>query len=187
MRGSAEVVHHTTLDLDVQLSTFRALNENLSRLRGVGATNTAGLVVDLATGDVLASVGSADYFDLDAHGAIDFLETRRSPGSALKPFIYGLALEKGTHTAATVIADTPVEFEVPGGGLYVPENITHTFLGPHVAARGAGQLAQHPRAAGCWRRSASTRPSSASSAAACRACASRPRRTAWGWRSARCR
>ncbi len=144
VRGSAEVVHHTTLDLDVQTRTFRALNENLSRLRGVGASNTAGLVVELATGDVLASVGSANYFDLDARGAIDFLETRRSPGSALKPFIYGLALEKGTHTAATAIADTPVEFEVPGGGLYVPENITHTFLGPMLLREALGNSRNIP-------------------------------------------
>ncbi|MDP1823836.1 MAG: penicillin-binding protein 1C [Archangium sp.] len=144
VRGSAEVVHHTTLDLDVQGTTFRSLNENLSRLRGAGATNTAGLVVELATGDVLASVGSANYFDVEARGAIDFLDTRRSPGSALKPFIYALALEKGTHTAATVIADTPVEFEVPGGGLYVPENITHTFLGPMLLREALGNSRNIP-------------------------------------------
>ena len=144
VRGSPEVVHHTTLDLDVQRMTYRALTENLSRLKGVGATNTAGLVVDLATGDVLASVGSANYFDVEARGAIDFLETRRSPGSSLKPFIYGLALEKGTHTAATVIADTAVEFEVPGGGLYAPENITHTFLGPMLLREALGNSRNIP-------------------------------------------
>jgi penicillin-binding protein 1C len=144
VRGSAEVVHHTTLDLDAQSVTFRALTENLQRLRGNGASNTAGLVVDLATGDVLASVGSADYFDQEARGAIDFLATRRSPGSALKPFIYGLALEKGTHTAATAIADTPVEFDVPGGGLYVPENITHTFLGPMLLREALGNSRNIP-------------------------------------------
>ncbi len=144
VRGSPGVVHHTTLDLSVQASASRALRENLGRLRGVGATNTAGLVIDLSTGDVLASVGSADYFDLEAHGAIDYLATRRSPGSALKPFIYGLALEKGTHTAATVIADTPVEFEVPGGGLYVPENITHTFLGPMLLREALGNSRNIP-------------------------------------------
>ena len=144
VRGSPEVVHHTTLDLTVQSSAVRALTENLSRLRGIGATNTAGMVVDLATGDVLASVGSANYFDVEARGAIDFLETRRSPGSALKPFIYALALEKGSHNAATVIADTPVEFEVPGGGLYVPENITHTFLGPMLLREALGNSRNIP-------------------------------------------
>lgn len=143
-RGSAEVVHRTTLDLDLQAETSRALRENLKRVRGAQATNTAGLVVDLANGDVLASVGSADYFDQEARGAIDYLSTRRSPGSALKPFIYALALEKGTHTAATVIADTPVEFEVAGGGLYVPQNITHTFLGPLLLREALGNSRNIP-------------------------------------------
>jgi penicillin-binding protein 1C len=144
VRGSPEVMHHTTLDLDTQQVTFRALTENLSRLRGLGATNTAGLVIELSTGDVLASVGSADYFDREARGAIDFTQARRSPGSTLKPFIYGLALEKGTHTAASVIADTPVEFEVPGGGVYVPENITHTFLGPMLLREALGNSRNIP-------------------------------------------
>jgi penicillin-binding protein 1C len=142
--GSAEVLHRTTLDLDVQAGTHTALTENLARLKGLGATNTAGLVVDLASGDVLASVGSADYFDREARGAIDFTEARRSPGSALKPFLYGLALEKGTHTAASVLADTPVEFDVPGGGLYVPENITHTFLGPMLLREALGNSRNIP-------------------------------------------
>ncbi|MFT3709783.1 MAG: transglycosylase domain-containing protein [Archangium sp.] len=143
VRGSAEFVHRTTLDLDVQLQTFRSLNENLSRVRGLGASNTAGLVVDLATGDILASVGSANYFDTDARGAIDFTQTRRSTGSALKPFIYGLALERGTHTAATVLADTAVEFDVPGG-TWAPENITHTFLGPMLLREALGNSRNIP-------------------------------------------
>lgn len=144
VRASPEVVHHTTLDLEVQAKTFDALTDNLRRLRGNGATNTAGLVVDLASGDVLASVGSANYFDLEARGAIDFTHARRSPGSALKPFIYGLALERGTHTAATVLADTQVEFDVPGGGLYVPENITHNFLGPMLLREALGNSRNIP-------------------------------------------
>ncbi|MFZ5441615.1 MAG: penicillin-binding protein 1C [Myxococcota bacterium] len=144
VRGSAEVIHRTTLDLDVQALASAALLDNLAHLKGVGATNTAGLVVELASGDVLASVGSAHYFDREARGAIDFLSTRRSPGSALKPFIYGLALEKGTHTAASVIADTPVEFEVPGGGTWAPENITHTFLGPMLLREALGNSRNIP-------------------------------------------
>ncbi len=144
VRGAAQVMHRTTLDLDVQTLTHRALTENLSRVRGLGASNTAGLVVDVVTGDVLAAVGSADYFELEARGAIDYLSTRRSPGSALKPFIYGLALEKGTHTAATVLADTPVEFETPNGGLWAPENITHTFLGPMLLREALGNSRNIP-------------------------------------------
>lgn len=137
-------LHHATLDLEIQRVTHRALVENLSRLRAQGAGNTAGLVVDLPTGEVLAYVGSADYFDVGAHGAIDFVQAKRSPGSSLKPFIYGMALEKGSHTAATELADTPVAFELPGGGLYLPENITHTWSGPMLLKQALGNSRNIP-------------------------------------------
>ncbi|MCU0696952.1 MAG: penicillin-binding protein 1C [Myxococcaceae bacterium] len=124
------VIHRTTLDLDVQRQTHQALVDNLRRLTPLGAGNTAGLVVELPGGEVRAYVGSADYFDAERKGAIDYLTTRRSPGSSLKPFIYAMALEQGGHTAATELPDTPVEFPTANGGLYVPENMTHTFMGP---------------------------------------------------------
>lgn len=143
VRGSADYIHRTTLDLTTQQLTWRSLNDNLTRVRGLGATNTAGVVIDLASGDILASVGSANYFDLDAKGAIDFTTTRRSTGSTLKPFIYGLALERGSHSAATVLADTAVEFDVPGG-TWAPENITHTFLGPMLLREALGNSRNIP-------------------------------------------
>lgn len=144
VRGAPGVMHRTTLDLEVQAQAHAALTDNLRRLKGVGATTTAGLVVDLPSGEVLAWVGSHDYFDEQARGAIDFVTTRRSPGSALKPFIYALALEKGTHSAASVLADTPVEFEVEGGGAWAPENITHTFLGPMLLREALGNSRNIP-------------------------------------------
>jgi penicillin-binding protein 1C len=144
VRGSDEVMHRTTLDLSMQRFTAKALNENLSRVRGLGASNTAGVVIDLASGDVLASVGSANYFDLEGRGAIDFANSRRSTGSTLKPFIYGLALERGTHTTATVLADTAVEFDMPNGSTYAPENITHTFLGPMLLRQALGNSRNIP-------------------------------------------
>jgi penicillin-binding protein 1C len=138
------VIHRTTIDLDVQRTAFKALTDNLGTLRSAGAGNTAGLVVDLPTGEVLAYVGSADYFDADARGSIDYLATRRSPGSALKPFIYAMALENGTHTPASELPDTPVEFATANGGLYVPENITHTFLGPMLLRQALGNSRNIP-------------------------------------------
>ncbi len=138
------VVHTTTLDLDVQQAAQKALNQNLETLRGAGAGNTAGVVMDLPSGEVLAYVGSADYFDQEHRGAIDYLQTRRSPGSSLKPFLYAMGLERHTHTAATELPDTAVEFAVPGGGLYVPENITHTFLGPMLLRQALGNSRNIP-------------------------------------------
>jgi penicillin-binding protein 1C len=138
------VIHRTTIDLDVQRAAQRALADNLERLRDVGAGNTAGLVVELPSGDVLAYVGSADYFDEANRGRIDYLSTRRSPGSSLKPFIYAMALEDGTHTAASELPDTPVEFATASGGLYVPENMTHTFLGPMLMRQALGNSRNIP-------------------------------------------
>jgi penicillin-binding protein 1C len=138
------VVHRTTLDLDVQRATTRALTENLARQAGLGAGNTAGVVVELPSGEVRAWVGSADYFDVEHRGALDYLTARRSPGSALKPFIYGMALERGTHTAATELPDTPVEFATANGGLYAPENLTHTFAGPMLLRQALGNSRNIP-------------------------------------------
>jgi penicillin-binding protein 1C len=144
VKGGAQVVHHATLDLDVQRIAYRALTENLRRWRRSGAGNTAGVVVDLPTGDILAWVGSADYFDPEARGAIDYLSAKRSPGSSLKPFIYAMALERGTHTAASELPDTPVEFGVARGGTWVPENITHNFLGPMLLREALGNSRNIP-------------------------------------------
>ncbi len=128
-----EVIHHATIDLDIQHLAAEALRTNLATHASLLAGQTAGLVVDTASGDVLAWVGSNRYGDSENRGAIDYLQVKRSPGSALKPFIYALALEQQRLTAATELPDTPTEFAMPSGGVYVPENITHTFLGPMLA------------------------------------------------------
>jgi penicillin-binding protein 1C len=138
------VIHRTTLDLDVQRAAHKAFVQNLGRQASLGAGNTAGVVVELPSGDVRAWVGSADYFDAEHKGALDYLTTRRSPGSALKPFIYAMALERGSHTAATELPDTPVEFATANGGLYVPENMTHTFMGPMLLRQALGNSRNIP-------------------------------------------
>jgi len=123
-------VIHSTIDLDIQRRVHRILDGNLHRLRYRGAGNTGALVVDTRTGDVLAHVGSSDYFNEEDRGAIDYVLTKRPPGSALKPFIYALALDKGVFTAASELPDIQIEFPEDGGQAYVPKNISHTFLGP---------------------------------------------------------
>lgn len=143
MTGDA-VIFRATLDLELQKLTHQALTRNLELLRPLDAGNTCGVVIDLPTGEILAYVGSAAYDDAEHRGAIDYLQARRSPGSALKPFIYALALEQRTHTAASEVPDTPVEFDVPGGGQYVPENITHTWLGPMLLRQALGNSRNIP-------------------------------------------
>ena len=82
------------------------------------------MVVDKASGDVLADVGSAGYFDEDRNGPIDMTQAVRSPGSALKPFIYGLGFEEGLGHPETLIEDRPARF-----GGYAPENFDQTYHG----------------------------------------------------------
>ncbi len=92
------------------------------------------LVVDNATGDVLARVGSPDYFDQRRAGQIDMTQALRSPGSTLKPFIYGLGFEDGLIHPETLIDDRPVRY-----GAYAPQNFDFTFQGT-VTVRKALQL-----------------------------------------------
>ncbi|ACF01333.1 penicillin-binding protein 1C [Rhodopseudomonas palustris TIE-1] len=121
-----------TLDAGLQ----RAL-ETLARDRAaaLGPDISIGLVaVDNASGEVLAHVGSADYFDDRRAGQVDMTRAVRSPGSTLKPFIYGLAFEDGFVHPESLIDDRPVRF-----GAYAPENFDMTFQGT-VPVRKALQL-----------------------------------------------
>jgi penicillin-binding protein 1C len=92
------------------------------------------IVIDNDSGDVLAHVGSADYFDERRAGQVDMTRAVRSPGSTLKPFIYGLAFEDGFVHPESLIEDRPVRF-----GSYAPENFDMTYQGT-VPVRKALQL-----------------------------------------------
>ena len=121
-----------TLDAGLQ----RAL-ENLAHDRAIalGANiSVAILAVDNASGDVLARVGSPDYFDDRRAGQVDMTRAVRSPGSTLKPFIYGLAFEDGFVHPESLIDDRPIRF-----GSYAPENFDMTFQGT-VPVRKALQM-----------------------------------------------
>ncbi|MEJ2118217.1 MAG: penicillin-binding protein 1C, partial [Alphaproteobacteria bacterium] len=86
--------------------------------------SVAVMVVEHRTGEVLAHVGSAGYFDNDRNGPIDMTQAVRSPGSALKPFIYGLGFEAGLAHPETLIEDRPTHF-----GRYAPKNFDNSYRG----------------------------------------------------------
>jgi penicillin-binding protein 1C len=105
------------------------------RARALGPDiSVAILAVDNATGEVLARVGSADYFDASRAGQVDMTAALRSPGSTLKPFIYGLGFEDGIIHPETLIDDRPARY-----GSYAPENFDLTFQGT-VSVRKALQM-----------------------------------------------
>jgi penicillin-binding protein 1C len=119
-----------TLDLDLQEAVARLAAEQLERLRELDAGNTAVLVVDTSDGAVLAHVGSADYFAEEERGAIDYARVPRSPGSALKPFVYAAALESGRLTVASELEDTPLDVTADDGRSWRPENANRQYFGP---------------------------------------------------------
>jgi len=118
----ARAIHHLTLDRDMQAAVEKLAIEQ-TKLLGP-KLSAAVLVVDHTTGEVLAHVGSAGYLDSDRWGAIDMTRAVRSPGSTLKPFIYGLAFEQGVAHPETLIEDRPTRF-----GTYTPENFDEEFHG----------------------------------------------------------
>lgn len=115
----------TTLDPRLQQVTEAAIANFLAAHRERAVRNAAALLVHAPSGEVLAQVGSADFHDASIHGQVDGTRRRRSPGSALKPFIYALALEGGLIHAGTILPDAPRRF-----GDYEPENFDRAFAGP---------------------------------------------------------
>jgi penicillin-binding protein 1C len=113
----------TTLDLELQQRVEWATFEAVRSWEAQGARNAAVIVVDRESNEVRACVGSTGFFDQAHAGAIDYTAVPRSPGSALKPFIYALALERGTITPATILDD----LERGAGGI---ANADDSFLGP---------------------------------------------------------
>jgi penicillin-binding protein 1C len=125
-------LHRLTIDATLQKSLEELARE---RARALGPDlSVAILAVDNATGEVLARVASADYFDGTRAGQVDMTQAVRSPGSTLKPFIYGLGFEDGSIHPETLIEDRPVRY-----GGYAPENFDLTFQGT-VTVRRALQL-----------------------------------------------
>ncbi|MGD9804550.1 MAG: penicillin-binding protein 1C [Hyphomicrobiaceae bacterium] len=121
-RGPRLPVHRLTLDRDRQQALENLAREHAQRL---GARiSTAVIAVEHETGEVIAEVGSAGYLDTDRQGAVDMTIAVRSPGSTLKPFIYGLAFERGIAHPETLIEDRPTRF-----GRYTPANFDEDFHG----------------------------------------------------------
>src|ERR1700733_10171618 len=125
-QAMSSVKNKPVIALTLDASLQQAL-ETLARDRAVALgpnVSIAILAVDNASGEVLARVGSPDYFDDSRAGQVDMTRAVRSPGSTLKPFIYGLAFEDGFVHPESLIDDRPIRF-----GSYAPENFDMTFQG----------------------------------------------------------
>lgn len=124
--------HQLTLKRDVQLALETVAKAAAKR---IGANLSVSMILaDSQNGEILAEVGSANYFDGARYGWVDMTRVPRSPGSTLKPFIYGIALEEGLITPETLIEDRPANFSG-----YRPQNFDMTYQGD-VTVRHALQM-----------------------------------------------
>ena len=130
-----------TIDGGLQ-RTLETLAYDRAVALGPPSISVAIVVVDNATGEVLARVASPDYFDERRAGQVDLTEAVRSPGSALKPFIYGLGFEDGLIHPETLIEDRPIRY-----GGYHPENFDLTFQGTVTVRRALQQSLNVPAVA----------------------------------------
>ena len=126
-------VLRTSLDIALQHEIEAEVRRTVEDLRAEGARQAAAVVLDNHTGEILAWVGSPDFW-ADTGGQTDMVVSPRQPGSALKPFLYGLAFDRGL-TPATILADIPHEYRTSTGP-YRPRNYDHRYHGP-VRAREA--------------------------------------------------
>jgi penicillin-binding protein 1C len=115
----------TTLDLAKQQLIERRVADYVRTNRGRGIQNAAALLIDTRSMDVLAQIGSADFFNAEIQGQVDGTRSPRSPGSTLKPFVYALAMEQGLIHPLSILSDAPHSF-----GDYNPENFDREFVGP---------------------------------------------------------
>ncbi|PSB29652.1 penicillin-binding protein 1C [Stenomitos frigidus] len=129
-RSSHPAAVQTTLDRPLQQFVEAQVQQVIQALAPHNVHHAAALVLDNHSGDVLAYVGSPNYFADAQSGRNDGVQALRQPGSTLKPFLYELALEQQVIRPNTVLADVPTRYAIPGAKLYTPSDYSETFQGP---------------------------------------------------------
>lgn len=118
----------TTLDLPTQEFAELAVASEVAKLKNARVSNGAAMVTNPGTGDILAMVGSRDYFDTEIDGNVNIALAHRQPGSSIKPINYAVGLLNG-YSAATVFVDKEICFPNQGGRAYCPRNYDGRFHG----------------------------------------------------------
>ena len=125
---SQNPVIRTTLDKNLQDFVAEQVRQTVLNLDQNNVHQGAAIAIDNQTGEILAYVGSTDYFT--PQGENDGVQALRQPGSTLKPFLYQLALETRTIRPNTILADIPTYYAIPDAKLYEPTDYDEKFLGP---------------------------------------------------------
>ena len=125
-RGGLRVI--TSLDAAIQEKTEDIVRTHVASLASLRVGNGAALVTNPKTGEILAMVGSHDYFDTEHDGNVNIVTSLRQPGSSIKVVTYAAAMEKGM-TAASLLSDTPISYPQIGSPPYTPVNYDGKFHG----------------------------------------------------------
>ena len=118
----------TTIDPNIQKMAEQQVRDEINKLEAFHVTNGAALVSDPKTGEILAMVGSIDYFDTANDGNVNLTTSLRQPGSSIKPVNYAVALQLG-YKASSIISDSPIAYHIPGSEVYAPVNYDNRFHG----------------------------------------------------------
>jgi len=124
--GGLEVT--TTLDLSTQLEAEKIITDEILKLKNLKVGNGAAMVTNPKTGEILAMVGSVNYFDFENDGQVNVTLRARQPGSSIKPINYSLSLSNG-KTVNSIINDSPITYNIFGSKPYSPSNYDGKYHG----------------------------------------------------------
>jgi membrane peptidoglycan carboxypeptidase len=135
----------TTLDLNLQGEAELAMERWISEFERISSThNGAALVIEPRSAEILAMVGSRDYFNEDIDGNVNNLLAPNSPGSSFKPFVYLTTFLKMNWQPGTIIQDTPVSYRESDGTVFTPVNPNKNFNGPITLRNALGNSLNVP-------------------------------------------
>lgn len=135
---------YTTLDLDLQNYVQTEIATEVAKLERYNVTNGAAMITEPKTGQILAMVGSKDYFSNDIDGKYNVTTALRQPGSSIKPLNYAVGLESGKVTAASVFSDSPTCFKVENQEPYCPTNYGGHYYGMQTLRNSLGNSLNIP-------------------------------------------
>lgn len=125
-QGGLDVI--TSLDLNLQKKAEEIVTSEIDKVKYLRISNGAALVTYPKTGEILAMVGSKNYFDIASDGQVNVTKALRQPGSSIKPVNYALAFQKG-FTPSSIIEDSPITYKTPGQPNYSPQNYDNRYHG----------------------------------------------------------
>ncbi|KKQ30356.1 MAG: Penicillin-binding protein, 1A family [Candidatus Shapirobacteria bacterium GW2011_GWE1_38_10] len=134
----------TSLDLDIQNYAQEQVADEIEKLKKQRVSNGAALITDSKSGQILAMVGSKDYFDTEIDGKYNVTTALRQPGSSIKPLNYAVGIETGKATAASIFDDNPTCFKVENQKQYCPTNYGGAYHGVQTLRNSLGNSLNIP-------------------------------------------